>query len=328
MVDELRKGHFQVEALSTDQIAAGLGSRDDDELAMLFMACHPALSPMAQVALTLRTLAGLSTREIATGLLSTEAAVSKLLTRAKQRLHETQSSLELPADLTMRRSMVLETLYLLFNEGYSASHGTGLTRVDLCEDAIAISLRLAEHPVGQVPEVHALIALFALQASRLPARLDPMGELCLLQHQDRSLWNQQLIAMGMTHLSLAAEGRRMTPYHCEAAIAAEHARAGSFAETDWEAILTHYDDLVQLRPTYVVRLNRAVALAFARGEEEALAELSRIEGDVRGDPYFLLAATRATLLERMGKPARNHWQQALEGAQNDVQRRYIASRLR
>lgn len=305
----------------------------DDEVAVLLLACHPALSRDAQVALTLRTLAGLSTREVARALLVPEATAAQRIVRAKNALRALGPIQPLePEDLPRRLESVLDVLYLVFTEGHHATEGAALVRGHLVADAIGLATRLAES-VGRMraargcrPKVHALLALMHLQAARLPARTDGLGELVLLPAQDRSRWDRAHLARGFAHLDEAASGREVSRFHVEAGIAAVHACARSEAETDWPQILSLYDELVALWPTPVVRLNRAVAVARVRGPAEALESLAPLTKGrgLRGyAPFF---AVRGELLRQAGRRAEAAacFEQALACPCSEPQRRYLA----
>ena len=279
------------------------GPWGDDELAMLFAACHPALPREARVALTLKTVGGLGVREIARAFLAREATVAQRLVRAKRRLAQGGLRLEVPAgeEAEERLDSVLEVLYLLFNEGHLASEGDALLRADLCAEAIRLGELVASRPVGRQPRVHALLALLWLGWARLPARTCPGGEPVPLAEQDRSRWRPAGIARGLAHLERAAAGGVEGRYHLEAAIAAAHVTAASWEATDWGWIVTLYDRLQAVEPSPVVALNRAVAVAEARGPGEALVELRRLAGDPALDRYHLFHAVEADLLARLGR---------------------------
>ena len=229
--------------LEESPAAAALG---DDELAMMFMCCHPSLPPAARVALTLKTVGGFSVDEIAAAFLAESDAIAQRLVRAKRQIREQAIAIEIPAadELGRRLDSVLDVLYLLFNEGYSAHGGPNLTRAELCGEAIRLAEILAGNPATDQPAVHALLALMLLQASRLPARVDLAGDILLLAEQDRGAWDQELIGRGLRHLDRAASGPTITAYHVEAAIAAAHAVAVNDAATDWGYIVQLYDDLL------------------------------------------------------------------------------------
>jgi RNA polymerase sigma-70 factor (ECF subfamily) len=308
--------------------AAGVA---DHELAMIFMCCHPALPREAQVALTLKTVCAFSVIEIAAAFLAEPATVAQRIVRAKRLIAERELSLELPEDTELgnRLEPVLEVIYLLFTEGYSAHEGEGLVREELCNEAIRLTRLLAANERTCRPAVHALLALLLLQASRLPARRDGTGNLLLLREQDRSRWHQALIGEGMRHLECAAEGDQLTPYHVQAAIAAAHAAARDDAATDWTYILQLYDQLVALTRSPVVELNRAVALARVQGPYAGIRELERLHDDGALRRYYLLPAVMAGLWYEAGRPdqAATWYVRALELPCNASERRFMQERL-
>jgi RNA polymerase sigma factor (sigma-70 family) len=302
----------------------------DDLLRLVFIACHPVLSMEARVALTLRLLGGLTTEEIARAFLAPEPTVAQRIVRAKRTLAEAKVPFEVPrgAELEARLSSVLEVVYLIFNEGYSATAGDDWTRPALCEDA----LRLGRILAGLVPreaEVHGLVALMEIQASRLRARIGPSGEPVLLADQDRALWDRLLIGRGLAALARAeqlAGGRGR--YALQAAIAACHARARSAGETDWAGIAALYRALGEVAPSPVVELNRAVAVAMAEGPAAALPLVEALaeEPSLRG--YHLLPATRGDLLAKLGRleEARGEFERAASMTRNERERRLLLDR--
>ena len=286
----------------------------DDELRMIFLCCHPGLPASGRVALSLKIVGGFSVPEIARAFLATDGVIAQRITRARRRLRDLDPAFELPPRqaLDPRVDSVLEVIYLLFNEGYAAHHGEDLVRLDLCGEAFRLATLIAGSPVA-TPAAHALLALIAFQAARLPARVDEQGEIVLLDDQVRSQWDTRLTAIGFEHLDQSAVGPRRTPYHVQAAIAAAHAAAPSAAETPWPVILQLYDDLMALAPTPVIALNRVVAVWKARGSAEALAALRAIEGDPVLEKYHLLFAVKGRLLANEGDPtgARENFERAL-----------------
>ncbi|PTX94656.1 sigma factor, ECF subfamily protein [Opitutus sp. ER46] len=250
----------------------------EDALRLMFVCCHPALASDAQVILALKTLCGFSTGEIARAFLSTEAAIEKQLTRTKQRIREAQIRFEIPEsrELGPRLDGVLATLYLLFNEGYKASSGDRLLREELCDEAVRLTSILVEHPAGRTPRSHALLALMLLTAARFPSRTADDGMLLRLHDQDRGKWDQALISRGLVELLAAAQGDEVSEYHLQAGIAACHCTAPDYASTDWRRILSHYDALNRLKPSPVVALNRAVALANVEGAQAGLDAIAAI----------------------------------------------------
>lgn len=274
----------------------------DDALRLLFVCCHPAIAADAQVVLALKVLCGFSTGEIARAFLTSDAAIEKQLTRTKQRIQEAGIAFDLPegADLSGRLDGVLAALYLLFNEGYKASAGERLLREDLCAEAIRLGSILVTHPAGRTPRSHALLALMLLNAARLPSRLDEHGGLLRLDDQDRTKWDQLTIGRGLIELADAAQGDELTEYHLQAGIAACHATARSYAQTDWARIVAHYDALLRLKPSPVVALNRAVAVAELRGPEAGLEALAAMPQRDRLEQYYLLHAVTGELRWRLG----------------------------
>ncbi|HEY5853692.1 MAG TPA: RNA polymerase sigma factor [Aldersonia sp.] len=277
----------------------------DDVLALVFTACHPVLPRESRVALTLRVVAGLRTEEIARAFLAPSATIGQRISRAKRTLAEAHVPFEVPQEdeLPQRLSAVLEVVYLVFNEGYSASSGDEWVRRDLADEAMRLGRVLAGLMPDQ-PEVHGLLAMMELQASRFAARTDASGAPVLLPDQDRSRWDRVLIRHGLAALDRAIELRRpLGPYTVQAAIAGCHSRAPSFAETDWEAVVSLYDALAQLAPSPVVELNRAVAVLHADGPDAALAVLDAIRDDPKLARYHLLGAVRGDVLSRLGRHA-------------------------
>jgi RNA polymerase sigma factor (sigma-70 family) len=303
---------------------------EDDLLRLVFISCHPVLSTEARVALTLRLLGGLTTQEIARGFLVPEPTVAQRIVRAKRTLTEARVPFEVPRgdERAARLSSVLEVLYLIFNEGYTATAGNDWLRPALCEDA----LRLGRILVGLVPnepEVHALVALMEIQASRLNARLGPAGEPILLLDQDRSRWDQLLIQRGLAALQRAEElGGAFGPYALQAAIAACHARARTAAETDWPRIVALYDALAQLTPSPVVELNRAVAVGMAFGPAAGLEVVDKLVSEASLKNYHLLPTVRGDLLFKLGRfaEAETEFQRAASLTQNSRERELLLER--
>ncbi|MBV9281299.1 MAG: RNA polymerase sigma factor [Chloroflexi bacterium] len=275
----------------------------DDLLRLVFTACHPVLSTEARVALTLRLLGGLTTEEIARAFLVPVATVAQRIVRAKRTLREARVPFEVPAraELAGRLSSVLEVIYLIFNEGYAATAGDDWVRPALCEDALRLGRILAELMPAE-PEVHGLVALMEIQASRLRARVGPAGEPVLLLDQDRGRWDRLLIRRGLAALQRAEDlGGALGPYALQAAIAACHARARTAAETDWERIAALYDALAELAPSPVVELNRAVAVAMAFGPEAGLEVADTLASEPSLQAYHLLPSVRGDLLHKLGR---------------------------
>lgn len=302
-----------------------------DQLAMMFTCCHSSLSREVQVALTLKTLCGLSVPEIAKAFLTPEATIAQRLVRAKRKIRDEKIPFEMPAtkELATRLDAVLEVLYLLFNEGYNAHEGENLVRRDLCDEAIRLTSLLVEHPVGDQPKVHAMLALMLLQASRLPARVDAEGNLLLLAEQDRTRWDQNLIQLGFCHLDQAAQGDELTEYHLQAGIAACHAIAPNYAATNWRQILSYYDELISLTRSPIVALNRAVALAMLNGIDAGIKALESLSPLPAMQSYYLLPATLADFYQQKGalQKAAEYYQQALALASTEPERRFLLRKL-
>jgi RNA polymerase sigma factor (sigma-70 family) len=252
----------------------------DSQLRMMFACTHPAIAQESQVAITLKTLCGLSVHEIAKAFLTNEETINKRIYRAKEKIRAEKIELNVPQgdELPARLDTVLKSLYLLFSEGYSSSHPDKVIREDLCEEAMRLTFLLANHTITNRPRTNALLSLMCFQASRLQARLDDKGNIILLKFQDRSKWHKQLIAKGVTYLEVAAENSEISSYHIEAAIASLHASADSFEHTDWKSIYDLYEALYQLQPAPIVALNKAIASAYAIGKQTALSQLLQIKG--------------------------------------------------
>jgi RNA polymerase sigma-70 factor (ECF subfamily) len=303
----------------------------DDRLRLIFVCCHPVIPPEAQVALALKTLCGFSTTEISCAFITTEAAIAKRLTRAKQKIREAGLRFEIPAgeELAARIETVLQSLYLLFNEGYKASTGDKLVREDVCFEAIRLTSLLVQHPAGDLPKTHALLALMLLNAARLPGRVDDQGNLLRIQDQDRARWDKSMIALGMFHLSRAAAGHEVTEYHLQAAIASCHTVADRFESTDWPRILSLYDRLGEIDPSPVVLLNRAVAVAEVRGPQAGIDAIQAIPGRDSLAAYYLLHAVLGDLEFRLNhhEAAARHFKVALSLAPLESERTFLAKRL-
>ena len=263
----------------------------DDQLRMIFACCHPALARESQIALTLKLLCGFSVEEISRAFLAAPETIAKRLTRARERLRSDAVPFEIPSgpQLASRLDSVLDVLYLLFNEGYNASQGEDLIRRDLCDEAIRLTNLLADHPVGDLPKTHALLALLLFQAARFAARLDPAGEMLLLQDQDRSIWDQHKISQAFLHLDRASSGK-ISEFHIQAGIAACHCAAQSYEATDWKKILLLYDLLLEMNGSPVIALNRAVALGKVAGPRTALDAIESMKGRETLKNYYLFYA--------------------------------------
>ena len=302
----------------------------DDELRMIFMCCHQEVPRDARVALSLKTVGGFSVREIARAFLADDAAIAQRLVRAKRQIRDGRLTLDLPRgdELKRRLDSVLEVIYFMFNEGYTAHAGEDLIRQDLCLEALRLGRLVAASSIAE-PRVDALAALMALEAARLPARVDESGDLILLEHQDRSRWDQRLIALGFHHFDRSMAGDEVSVYHVQAAIAATHARAADPQSRNWPMILDLYDDLLALNPSPVVALNRAVAVARVRGPAEALAAVEPLRDDPKLRGYYLLLAVRGHLLLELGRrpEAAACFQAALECPCSEPERRFLRRKL-
>jgi RNA polymerase sigma-70 factor (ECF subfamily) len=302
---------------------------EDDRLRLIFTCCHPALAPDAQVALTLREVCGLTTEEIAHAFLTSPPTLAQRIVRAKNKIRDAKIPYQVPApdELPARLDSVLRVIYLVFNEGYSASSGATLTRRDLSEEAIRLARLLVE--LLPEPEAMGLLALMLLHESRRAARTTPGGDLVLLGDQDRSLWNRELIREGTALVERAFAARRVGAYALQAAISAVHAAAPAAAATNWNEIVGLYDLLLRAEPTPVVELNRAVAVAMRDGPEAGLALIDALLARGELSDYRLAHAARADLCRRLGKAAeaRVSYRRALELTQQEPERRFLARRL-
>jgi RNA polymerase sigma-70 factor (ECF subfamily) len=303
---------------------------EDDRLRLIFTCCHPSLPPEAQIALTLREVCGLTTEEIARAFLVTPATLAQRIVRAKAKIRETQIPYEVPApqELPERLGAVLQVIYLVFNEGYSAAAGAEVTRAELTGEAIRLGRLLTE--LQPEPEVSGLLSLMLLQESRRAARTSPAGELILLEDQDRSLWNREQIAEGVALLKKALKSRRFGSYTLQAAIAAVHAEAESVAATDWRQIVAIYDQLVRIQPSPVVHLNRAVAIAMRDGPEVGLMHIDAVLEHGELANYYLAHSARADMYRRLGRTAeaRASYEKALALTQQEPERQFLQERIR
>jgi RNA polymerase sigma-70 factor (ECF subfamily) len=303
---------------------------EDDRLRLIFICCHPALPPEAQIALTMREVCGLTTEEIARAFLVTPATLAQRIVRAKAKIRETQIPYEVPApqELPERLNTVLHVIYLVFNEGYSATAGAEVTRAELTGEAIRLGRLLAE--LQPEPEAIGLLALMLLQESRRAARTSATGELILLENQDRALWNHEQIAEGLALVEKALKSRRFGPYTLQAAIAAVHAEAESAAATDWRQIVALYNLLVRIQPSPVVHLNRAVAIAMRDGPEAGLVQIDALLAQGELANYYLAHSARAELYRRLGRTddARASYEKALALTQQEPERQFLEGRIR
>jgi RNA polymerase sigma-70 factor (ECF subfamily) len=334
--EELVRAFTNQEALANQRNQSALNSEMptemlDDTLAMVFMACHPSLAREARVALTLKTVGGFGTSEIARAFLAKEPTIAQRLVRAKRLIRDEGILFELPSatEMSARLDSVLEVIYLMFNEGYAAHSGENLVRADLCDEAIRLCSLIALHPATNLPKSHALLSLMMFQAARLATRVADSGELSLLSEQDRNRWDRRLIAFGFRHLELSARGQEFTEYHLQAAIASCHAAAASYELTNWEQIVRLYDLLVELNPSPVIALNRAVAIAKHRGAEAGLREVEKIIAHPALQHYYLLPATLGELWQELGvkEKAADNFNQALRCPCSEPERRFLQKKL-
>ncbi len=328
-IDRLRREARYREKLALLEEAPMTRSAPTDErLRLLFTCCHPALAREAQLALTLRAVAGLTTAQIARAFLASEATVAQRIVRAKRKIVDAKITFRVPegAELTERLDEVLAVLYLMFNEGYLASAGPAPHRRDLAEDAAWLTSLLARLMPDE-PEVLGLLALMRMHLARATARFDEEGRLVLLQHQDRAKWDRRAVEHASALLERAARMRRTGPYQLQAAIAATHVEARSFDETDWPRVLALYDRLLAVAPTAVVRLNRAVVLRHVAGPDAALCEVDALAAEL--SRYHLFHATRAEVLRALGRldEAREADERALPLTENPAERELLARRL-
>ncbi len=305
-------------------------SVEDDRLRLIFTCCHPSLPPEADVALTLREVCGLTTEEIAKAFLITPRTLAQRIVRAKAKIRDTPIRYEVPSpqELPERLDAVLQVIYLVFNEGYSAAAGAEVTRAELTGEAIRLGRLLTE--LLPEPEVIGLLSLMLLQESRRAARTSPTGELILLENQDRSLWNREQIAEGVALVERALKSHRFGSYTLQAAIAAVHAEAESAAMTDWRQIVALYNQLVRIQPSPIVELNRAVAIAMRDGPEVGLALIDAVFAHGELANYYLAHSARADMCRRLGRTAeaRSSYEKALALTQQEPERQFLQERIR
>src|ERR1035438_5091213 len=332
--DELAR-HLEAQSISAERSNKNAEdsleeSLEDDRLRLIFTCCHPSLAPDARVALTLREVCGLTTEEIAKAFLTVPRTLAQRIVRAKAKIRETPIPYEVPTpqELPERLGAVLQVIYLVFNEGYSAAAGAEVTRAELTGEAIRLGRLLTE--LRPEPEVIGLLSLMLLQESRHSARTSPAGELILLENQDRSLWNREQIAEGVALVEKALKSRRFGSYTLQAAIAAVHAEAESVAATDWRQIIALYDRLVRIQPSPVVQLNRAVAIAMCDGPEAGLAHIDAVLEHGELANYYLVHSARADMYRRLGRTAeaRSSYEKALALTQQEPERQFLQKRIR
>ncbi|HEY9167328.1 MAG TPA: RNA polymerase sigma factor [Candidatus Kryptonia bacterium] len=306
------------------------GEIEDDRLRLIFTCCHPALAPEARVALTLREVCGLTTEEIARAFLTTPSTLAQRIVRAKSKIRDAHIPYQVPSqsDLPERLETVLQVVYLVFNEGYSASAGKSVTRADLSSEAIRLGRLIVE--LLPEPEALGLLALMLLHESRRAARMSPEGELVLLENQERSLWNRDMIAEGVPLVERAIASQRFGPYTVQAAISAVHAEATAASETDWNEIVALYDLLIRLNPSPIVELNRGVAVAMRDGPSAGLKIVDAILERGELNDYHLAHSARAELCRRLGKTtdARMSYERALKLTRQEPERRFLESQLK
>lgn len=304
----------------------------DGRLRLMFACCHPLIPQEAQTALALKTLCGFSPGEIAKAFLTTEAAIAKRLTRARQRIRELSIPFEIPSgeELSSRLEGVLQTVYLLFNEGYKASSGETLVKEELCYEAIRLATLLSEHPAANQPRTHALVALMLLNGARLSQRVDPEGNILRLKEQDRSNWNRTMIGHGIFHLGRAAAGDELSEYHLQAGIAACHCTADDYQSTDWPRILALYDQWMKMNDSPVIALNRAVAIANVDGPRVGIEAIEAIRNRGQLDSYYLLYAVLGEFEAQLHnfQAGADHFRKALQLTEVKSEQSFLSKRLR
>jgi RNA polymerase sigma factor (sigma-70 family) len=304
----------------------------DSRLRLMFACCHPLIAQEEQTALALKTLCGFGAAEIAKAFLTTEAAIAKRLTRARQKIRDLRIPFEIPSgsELSIRLNGVLQTLYLLFNEGYKASSGESLVKKDLCYEAIRLAVLLTEHSLANLPRIHALIALMLLNGARLPTRTDNEGNILRLKEQARSQWDRAMIARGMFHLLQSAEGDEASDYHLQAGIAACHCAAKDYESTDWPKILSLYDRLVEFDDSPVIALNRAVAVANVHGPMAGIEAVEAIRHRGKLSSYYLLYAVLGELEAQLNHPqtAADHFRSSLRLTEIRSEQMFLSKRLK
>ena len=300
----------------------------DSQLRMMFACCHPSIPEESQIAITLKTLCGLSVSEIAKAFLTNEETITKRIYRAKEKIKAEKIELEVPHadELSNRLNTVLKSLYLLFNEGYNSSHPDQLIREDLCREAMRLCLMLTQHQLTAFPRSKALFSLMCFQASRLHARLDDKGNIILLKQQDRSRWDLSLIQRGFDYIDAAAEPFEISPYHFEAAIASLHAASPTFERTDWKSIYHLYELLYQLQPNPVIAMNKAIASAYAVSREKALEELYQIKGLEHHHLYYASIGEMYFELQQK-ENAKSFFEKALALTSSQTEKQLLAEKI-
>ena len=303
----------------------------DDQLRMMLMCCHPAIPEDSRIALTLKTVGAFSIDEIARAFLAKPETIAQRVIRAKRLIRDENIPLEMPPqhDLQQRLDSLLQVLYLMFNEGYVAQSGEELVRADVCAEAIRLAELVARHPVAGSGAADALVALMLFQAARLPARVDAAGELSTLAEQDRSLWNRAMIRSALRHLDRSRRGDIVTPYHLEAAIASYHATSADFESTDWESVIDLYDNLLAIKPSPVVALNRAVAVAMVNGPQAGITAIEQIASHNSLRDYLPLATALGELCLRAGDRAlaAEHFKRALSLPGTAPEKRFLLRKM-
>ena len=300
----------------------------DSQLRMMFACCHPSIAEDSQIALTLKTLCGLNTDEIAKAFLATEETIAKRIYRAKEKIKNEKVELDVPDnnELSGRLDTVLKSLYILFNEGYNSSHPDQLIREDLCEEAMRLCYLLTENKLTSYPRAKALLSLMCFQASRLDTRLDDKGNIILLKHQDRQKWSMALIQKGFDYLDAAAEPFEVSTYNIEAAIASLHAASPSFEQTDWKSIYHLYEMLYQLQPNPIVAMNKAIASAYAINKQNALRELNQIKGLEQHHLYYASIGEIHYEMENRDE-AKKFYQKALRLTSSGVEQQLLINKI-
>ncbi|MCG8435073.1 MAG: sigma-70 family RNA polymerase sigma factor [Gammaproteobacteria bacterium] len=328
---ELQHSIIETQDNDPDMNAAFTNNIDDDQLQMMFACCHPAIPKDAQIALTLKTIGGFSTSEVARAFLSNDKTIAQRIVRAKRKIKEQNIMLEVPppGELADRLEQVLEAIYLMFNEGYSATQGDTLIREDLCYEAIRLNDLLCRHPATATPKVHAMMALLLFQGSRLAMRADSAGDLILLAEQDRENWDERMLHRGVKHLQAAASGTELSTYHVQAEIAACHALAETYEKTDWRRILDCYDTLLSMHPSPVAALNRVVATLHVHGPEKALTEFEDLELKADFDNYYPAHVVKGEILDKLDRraEAKACFSQAITFTENVPVKRFLLKRM-